>query len=479
MPRAERHKAHTTFAVSASARRTYSSATWECNLSDSVFPADFLWGAATSAYQIEGSSLADGAGESNWHRYSHTPGKIVADHHGDVACDHYRRFLDDVRLMRELGIRAYRFSIGWSRVLPQGTGKPNSAGLDFYKRLVDSLLDHGIEPMVTLHHWDLPQALADRGGWVDPQSPNWFVEFAQLMYRTLGDLVPKWATINEPWVIVDQGYVEGRHAPGHRNLAEAAAVAKNLLKAHAAAVAAYRAIGKKSIGLVVNLVPIHAASNTQSDRDAAKRLDAYLNRQFLDPVLLGELPNELPKMFGAAWSEWTADELRHIHRPIDFVGVNYYLRLVVCDDPAGGFARARAVRQTNCPYTAMDWEIYPSGLVDTLQWVNDRYGNLPLYITENGAAFEDEITPNGTVNDFQRVEYLRGHLQAARRAIEAGVNLRGYFLWSLLDNFEWQCGYSKRFGIVRVDFENQRRIPKASARFYSDVIRTNGLALED
>lgn len=444
-----------------------------------TFPPDFLWGAATSAYQIEGSPLADGAGESIWHRFSHTPGKIFSDQHGDVACDHYHRFVDDARLMQDLGIRAYRFSISWSRVLPDGTGKVNRAGLDFYNRLVDTLVEHEITPSATLYHWDLPQTLEDRGGWANPESVNWFSEYATLMFRELDDRVPLWATINEPWVVVNEGYVEGRHAPGRRDWSEAALVSKNLMKAHAAAVVAYRAVGRNSIGLVVNLVPIEPATRSPEDKSAANRLDAYLNRQFLDPVLLGEIPSEIPEMFGPAWPQWTLDELRQVRQTIDFVGVNYYLKLDVCDDSRAGPPRAKIVLTPNCSRTATDWEIYPPGLTGILEWIKSRYGDLPLYITENGAAFDDAVLPDGTVNDRSRVEYVHDHLRAARQAIEAGIDLRGYFLWSLLDNFEWQSGYSKRFGIAYVDFETQRRIPKVSARFYSEVIRTNGAALED
>jgi beta-glucosidase len=440
-----------------------------------TFPKNFLWGAATSAYQIEGSPLADGAGESNWHRFSHAPGNIADRSHGDTACDHYRRYVDDIRLMRELGVSAYRFSTSWSRVLPEGVGRVNQAGLDFYSRLVDTLLEHHIQPMLTLYHWDLPQALEDRGGWIDGRSVDWFREYAELMYRTLSDRVQMWCTINEPWVIVDQGYVEGRHAPGRRDWAAAAAVSKNLLLAHAAAVEAYRAISNHAIGLVVNLVPIHPASNTEADRSAAQRLDAYFNRQFLNPALLGEVPSELPQMFGPAWPEWSRAELRQIRQPLDFVGVNYYLRLVVRDDPASGPARACPIPQPHCAYTAMGWEIYPQGLTEILQWIKQRYGDMPLYITENGAAFDDVLQPNRTINDNERVEYLSGHLRAAQEAIERGVDLRGYFVWSLLDNFEWQCGYSKRFGIVYVDFNSQQRVPKSSARFYADIIRSNGI----
>jgi beta-glucosidase len=445
--------------------------------SDRVFPADFLWGAATSAYQVEGSPTADGAGESIWHRFAHTPGKIADRGHGDVACDHYRRFTDDVRLMRDLGLGAYRFSTSWSRVLPQGVGTVNEAGLDFYRRLVDTLLEFRIQPMLTLYHWDLPGALEGRGGWANPSSPNWFAEYAELMYRALGDRVPLWATINEPWVVVDAGYVEGLHAPGRRDLAEAAAVSKNLLLAHAAAVAAYRAIGKHAIGLVVNLVPVHAASESTADRDAARRMDAYLNRQFLDPAILGQVPTEMADIWRPAFQPCTADELRSICPKIDFLGINYYLRLVVRDDPSAGPARARAVPPPDRLSTSMGWEIFPSGLAEILQWVDARYGRLPLYITENGAAFDDDVT-NGVIEDAERVEYLKEHLRAAREAIDSGVDLRGYFVWSLLDNFEWQHGYSKRFGIVHVDFATQRRVPKKSARFYADVIRSAGGGLK-
>jgi beta-glucosidase len=354
----------------------------------------------------------------------------------------------------------------------------NQPGLDFYRRLVDALLENNIRPMATLYHWDLPAALDERGGWADARSADWFAEYAELMFRTLGDRVPLWATINEPWVVVNEGYVTGNHAPGRRDLAEAAAVSKNLLRAHAAAVDAYRAQSNQQIGLVVNLVPIHAASDSECDRLAAERLDAYFNRQFLDPALLGQIPSELPEMFGSAWPEWTASDLQSVRRPLDFVGVNYYLRLVVCNDPSASPTRTRVVPQPNCPRTAMDWEIYPCGLTETLQWIKGRYGDVPLYITENGAAFDDIPLPDASVNDSARVEYLLEHLRAAREAISSGVDLRGYFVWSLLDNFEWACGYAKRFGIVHVDFASQRRVPKSSARFYADVIRSRGAVLE-
>jgi beta-glucosidase len=444
-----------------------------------TFPSDFVWGAATSAYQIEGSPLADGAGASIWHRFAHLPGKTHNNDHGDVACDHYRRFADDVELMRELGIRAYRFSISWSRVLPEGTGRTNERGLDFYRRLVDLLLEHEIQLSVTLYHWDLPAALEDRGGWAAPAMADWFADYARLMFRTLGDRVPQWVTLNEPWVVFDNGYVSGLHAPGRCDWVEAGAVSLNLLRAHGAAVAAFRAESKQQIGLVVNLVPIDPATDSAADRAAAGRMDAYLNRQFLDPVFLGKYPEEMREMFGPAWPAIDAADAALIQTPIDFVGINYYLRLYVADDAAAGPPRARIVDAPNCPRTATGWEIHPAGLVDTLRSVRDRYGDKPLYITENGAAIDDLPEPNGSVVDTGRVEYIRDHLRAARTAIDLGINLRGYFVWSLLDNFEWSSGFSKRFGIVRVDYETQRRTPKSSARFYAKVIRSNGAALED
>jgi beta-glucosidase len=445
---------------------------------DSSFQPGFLWGAATSSYQIEGSPLADGSGPSIWHRFAHRPGNVTDDAHGDVACDHYRCFAADIDLMRELGLPAYRFSVSWPRVLPEGVGTANPAGLDYYSRLVDKLLENGIQPLVTLFHWDFPEALDQRGGWANADSADWFAQYAQLMIRTLGDRVNMWATLNEPWVVADQGYVQGVMAPGRRDWSEAAAVSRNLLRAHGAAVEMFRAEGDFRVGLVVNLLPIHPASPSPEDRQAAERMHAYYNRQFLDPVLLGTIPAELADVYGANWPWCDEDELRTISQPIDFIGVNYYLRLVVREDATEDRLRAEAVPVPNCQTTAMDWEVYPQGLTEILKWVHDRYGSLPLYVTENGAAFDDQVLPNGAVDDPLRVQFLRDHLLAAKQAIDLGVDLRGYFAWSLLDNFEWHHGFSKRFGLVHVDYNTQRRTPKSSARFYSRVIRSNGKELE-
>lgn len=443
------------------------------------FPDGFLWGAATSAYQIEGSPLADGAGPSIWHRFSHSPGTVRDGDTGDVACDHYRLYERDVALMRELGLGAYRFSVSWSRVLPAGRGSVNEAGLDFYRRLVDQLLESGIEPFVTLYHWDLPAALDDRGGWLNPDVARWFVEYARVLFEALDDRVRFWTTLNEPWVVTDGGYLHGALAPGHRSLFEAPRAAHNLLRAHAEAVRAYRADGGHEIGLVVNLVPVTPASDRPEDVAAAARVHAYINAQYLDPVFLGTYPEELRGVFGGAWPEPPEAEVEAIRAPLDFVGVNYYTRKVVRDAPEVAPLRAADVKDRGrATYTETDWEVWPEGLARTLRWVTERYDRPPIYITENGAAFYDPPTADGRLDDPLRVAYLRAHIEAARRTLERGeADLRGYFVWSLLDNFEWSHGFSKRFGIYHVDFRTQARTPKASAEFYRELVRTNGAIL--
>lgn len=443
------------------------------------FPDGFLWGAATSAYQIEGSPLADGAGPSNWHRFSHTPGRVADGDTGDEACNHYRLYRRDVRLMRDLGLTAYRFSISWSRVLPEGRGRVNPKGLDFYKRLVEELLANQLIPFATLYHWDLPAALDDRGGWLNPDIASWFADYARVLFRALDGHVRFWTTLNEPWVVTDGGYLHGKLAPGHKSPFEAPRAAHNLLRAHAEAVRAYRAGGKHRIGLVVNLEPQYPASKSAANRAAASRAEAYMNRQFLDPIFHGKYPKELGRIFAEAWPRVAAGDLLGIGEPIDFLGVNYYTRAVTRNSPDELPVRAAKVRQRRRAYTDTGWEVYPEGLTDTLLWVRKRYGNIPLYITENGAAFPDPPRARREVRDPRRVAYLREHLKAAREAIRKGANLKGYFVWSLLDNFEWAHGYTKRFGIVHVDYETQRRTPKASARFYAEVIRTNGANLAE
>jgi beta-glucosidase len=441
-------------------------------MSDFRFPDSFLWGAATAAYQIEGAPLADGAGPSIWHRFSHTPGRTLNGDTGDVACDHYHRYQEDVALMKDLGLGAYRFSISWSRILPEGTGRVNQAGLDFYRRLVDALREAGIRPMATLYHWDLPAALDDRGGWLNRDIAGWFAEYASTVFRALDDRVEMWATLNEPWVVTDGGYLHGALAPGHRNLFEAPIASHNLLRAHGAAVEAYRAAGKHAIGLVVNLEPKYPASQEPDDLAANARADAYMNRQYLDPVFKRAYPPEMKEMFGEAWPDFPAADFDLIAQPLDFVGINYYTRGVTKNDPANVVERATRVRQPGAMYTETSWEVYPQALTDVLVWFRDRYGATPVYITENGAAFYDPPSPtDGEIDDPLRVHYLREHIRAVARAMHAGVDVRGYFVWSLLDNLEWSLGYSKRFGIIHVDFATLQRTPKKSARFYRDVIR--------
>ncbi len=445
----------------------------------SKFPSDFLWGAATAAYQIEGSPLADGAGTSIWHRFTHDPRLMIATGDtGDIACDHYNRMESDVALMRELGLQAYRFSISWSRVLPDGTGRVNQAGLDFYRRLVDRLLDAGIEPLPTLYHWDLPAALDDRGGWLNRDSAEWFAEYGAVMFRALDDRVKRWVTLNEPWVIADGGYFSGALAPGHRSVFETAIVSRNLMRAHGCGVQAYRATGKHAIGLVLNIEPKYPASDRADDLAAAARADAYMNRQYADPALLGTCPPELAEIYGEAWEPWSAHDLALACQPIDFVGINYYTRSVVRASQAAWPLYAERVVQDGALHTETDWEVFPEAMTRTLLWFRERYGDLPIYVTENGAAFSDpEVADGDAIADGDRCRYLVDHIAAVRDAIAAGVDIRGYMVWSLFDNLEWALGYAKRFGIVHVDYGTLKRTPKQSARLYRRIVESNGREL--
>jgi beta-glucosidase len=363
-------------------------------------------------------------------------------------------------------------------VLPDGRGAANPRGLDFYNRLVDELLEHGVRPNATLYHWDLPAALDDRGGWTNPDIAGWFADYASLMYHTLGDRVDMWATLNEPWVVVDGGYVHGVMAPGHNNLHEAALAGHNLLRAHGTAVQAYRADQHGRIGIVVNLEPKEPASDSTDDIAATARADAYMNRWYLDPLRLGSYPDEMRDIFGDAWPDHPPEDMSLIREPIDFLGINFYKRGVTRHDPGAWPVNASLQPQPQHAMTTLgpDWEVYPPALTRTLLWVRERYGDIPLFITENGAAFYDPPhTIDGAIHDPLRVHYLRDHIRAAHAAIEQGVDLRGYYVWSLLDNFEWGAGYGPRFGIVHVDYSTLVRTPKESALFYAGVIRAHGL----
>ena len=444
------------------------------------FPDNFLWGAATAAYQIEGSPLADGAGASIWQRFSHDPRLMATKGDtGDVACDHYNRMEADVALMKSLGLQAYRFSVAWGRVLPDGTGRVNEAGLAFYERLVDTLIANGIEPLCTLFHWDMPAALDDRGGWLNRDSAKWFADYARIMFERLDGRVRKWVTLNEPWVVTDGGYLHGALAPGHKNMFEAPIASHNLMRAHGAAVKVYREVGAHEIGLVVNIEPKYPASDSPEDIAATARADAYMNRQYLDPALKGEYPAELKDIFGEAWPDWPASDLTDIAQPVDFIGINYYTRNVVRHDETQWPLKASMVMQIGKTYTETGWEVHAPALTDLLKEFKRRYGDTPLYITENGAAFYDPpVAAEDGVHDPLRVSYLKGHIAAVGEAIAAGVDVRGYMLWSLFDNLEWSLGYSKRFGMVHVDFVSQTRTPKASAHLYRRIIASNGETLE-
>jgi beta-glucosidase len=443
------------------------------------FPPGFLWGAATSSYQIEGSPLADGAGPGIWHRFAHTPGRTVNGETGDVACDHYRRWEEDVDLMASLGLNAYRFGVAWTRIQPEGRGRVNQPGLDFYARLIDRLLARGITPMATLYHWDLPAALDDRGGWLNRDVAKWFADFAAIAFEAFDDRVPLWCTINEPWVIVDAGYLHGVNAPGHANLYEAPIASHHVLCAHAEAVRRYRSMGRHEIGLVVDLEPKDAASDAPADVRATRLEDAWKNRCFLDAVFRGGYPEDMRDVFGDAWPEFPAEDLALIGEPFDFLGINYYMRRVFRHDPAAWPTYGVPVELPGVTYTETGWGVHPEGLTRTLRWVKERYGDIPLYVTENGAAFPDPPqAANGRVDDPLRVAYLRDHVRAAREAIAHGVDLRGYFAWSLLDNVEWASGTTKRFGLVHVDFETQQRTIKASGAYYREVIRSGGAMLD-
>lgn len=440
------------------------------------FPEGFVWGAATASYQIEGAFDTDGRSPSIWDTFSKTPGKVFEGHTGDAACDHYNRYAEDVALMKSLGFAAYRFSVAWPRVIPDGRGTVNKRGLDFYDRLVDELLHNGVDPIATLYHWDLPQVLEDQGGWTVRGAAEAFADYATAVYNRLGDRVSNWTTLNEPWCSAFLGYYSGHHAPGRTDGGDAFAAAHHLLLAHGLGAQALRSAGAQSVALTLNLAPV-----VGPDREA-KVVDGLLNRFFLDGALRGEYPADVIE-HGRRFTDWSfvrEGDLEIINQPIDSLGVNYYNPCFVGVDPSssGGDpypgTEGIALLEPSGPVTAMNWPIVPNGLRDLLIRLGRDYPGVPLMVTENGAAFDDQLH-DGVVEDRGRLEYLDGHLRAAHEAIEAGVDLRGYLVWSFLDNFEWAFGYDKRFGIVYIDYATQQRVPKASALWYSNVIKRNGV----
>jgi beta-glucosidase len=434
------------------------------------FPADFVWGTATAAYQIEGATSEDGRGRSIWDTFSEEPGRVRNGETGAVADDHYHRFREDVALMRDLGVNGYRFSIAWPRVLPSGEGTVNELGLSFYDALVDALLEAGIQPFVTLYHWDLPQALEDRGGWLSRDTADAFASYAEIVARRLGDRVKHWITLNEPQVAAFAGYASGDHAPGLRE-GDAGGIraAHHLLLAHGSAVEAIRqARPDARVGITLNLTPVHPASDAESDRVIARRQDVRQNRLFLDPLFRGRYADETRGAFGEIAPPVEAGDLSVISRPIDFLGVNYYSRSVVRAGPEG---KTEHIRPRGSRFTEMGWEVYPDGLRELLIRLQRDYSPPRMYVTENGAAFSDVRLHDGSVRDPERREYINAHIDAIERALIEGADVRGYFVWSLLDNFEWAHGYSKRFGIVFVDYPTLERVPKESARWFAEFVR--------
>ncbi|MFI6128277.1 GH1 family beta-glucosidase [Micromonospora sp. NPDC051141] len=446
-----------------------------------TLPPTFRWGVATSSYQIEGAVAEDGRTPSIWDTFCRVPGAVANGDHGDVACDHYHRMPQDVALIADLGLDTYRFSVAWPRVQPGGRGPANAAGLGFYDRLVDELLGRGVDPWVTLYHWDLPQELEDAGGWPNRDTAYRFADYAELVFAALGDRVRTWTTLNEPWCSAMLGYAYGDHAPGRRNLGDGIAAAHHLLLGHGLATRRLRAAAQTPIelGLTVNLSTADPATDSAADRDAARAADGLGNRLYLDPVLRGSYPQDVIDDLAAEGVRIPVEDgdLDVIAAPIDVLGVNYYFGQLHSGVDEQGRERdddgrpVRRVVRRDLPRTAMDWEIVPESFTDLLVRLHRDYPGVPMVITENGAAFDDEPDAEGFVADDDRVGYLTEHLRAVARARQAGADVRGYFAWSLLDNFEWAYGYDKRFGIVRVDYDTQRRIPKRSALWYRDTVR--------
>ncbi|GAA5102744.1 GH1 family beta-glucosidase [Haloechinothrix salitolerans] len=439
----------------------------------STFDQSFLWGAATSSYQIEGATVEDGRGPSIWDTFSATPGKTANGDTGAVAVDHYHRYHEDVTLMARLGLRAYRFSIAWPRVQPLGAGRINQRGLDFYRKLTDALLEQDIQPWPTLYHWDLPQPIEDAGGWPARDTAARFAEYAVAVYEALSDRITHWTTLNEPWCSAFLGYATGRHAPGRRDPAASVRAAHHLLLGHGLAA---RAMRDAQVGITLNLSHVSPRSDTAADMDAARRIDGMQNRIFLDPVLSAAYPDDVLDDLGevTAFDHIQEGDLKTIAAPLAFVGINYYAPMVVAasterDESAYVGSPYVSFHDRGRPQTAMGWEIDEQGLLELLLRLEREYPTQAWYITENGAAFDDEV------HDSTRIDYLKRHIKACADAIDHGVTVKGYFVWSLLDNFEWAYGYAKRFGIVHVDYTTQRRTLKDSARWYADVIARGGL----
>ena len=441
-----------------------------------VFPEDFIWGVAASSYQIEGAIDKDGKGKSVWDTFTHTKGKIFNDDNGDITIDHYNMYKEDIKLMKELNIKSYRFSIAWPRVLPDGFGEKNNKGIDFYKRLVGELLNVGIKPMVTLNHWDLPQKIQDKGGWVNRETIKYFEEYANLIFNEFSELVSIWITHNEPWVEAFLGNLYGVHAPGNKDWNKSLRVAHNLLLSHGKVVRIHKELNQKSkIGISVNLTPSYPYTDSKEDILAAQNYDGFINRWFLDPLFKGEYPEDILNQYSNSFdtSFILQDDLKIISTPMDFLGINYYTRAVAKHSNENEL-NFEIVDLKDAEKTEMNWEIYPEGLYDLMLRIKKDYGDINIYITENGIAVNDKMNKDGKINDEKRIDYLKKHLESLHSCIKSGVKVKGYYLWSFCDNFEWAYGYSKRFGIVFVDYKNLKRIIKDSGYWYKNVISNNG-----
>jgi beta-glucosidase len=446
------------------------------------FPKNFWWGAATSAYQVEGAWNQDGRGESIWDRFAHTPGKIKNGDNGDQACDHYHRFRDDIALMRELNLNTYRFSLSWSRIQPPGSGRPNSCGIDFYNRLIDSLLEAKIRPFVTIYHWDLPQKLEDSGGWPQRDTAQRFADYVEIVGRAFADRVSDWTLFNEPLAFTSKGYLDGIHAPGRKSIVAFLRATHTVNLAQGAGFRALKSVRPSArVGSAFSMSPCEPARDCEQDRRAAERAHKLVNLWFLHPALKGEYPGAFPVFPGYAMGVKSAD-FEQIRAPFDFIGINLYYRYVVsCPnamarmlDPKFWLFPARLAQGTAAPKTAMGWEIWPQALYDIVTRITHEYHRPAIEITESGGSFPD-VAAGGTIHDQQRLEYHRAYLGELARAIRDGADVRGYHAWSLLDNFEWEEGYSQRFGLVHVDFATRKRTVKESGRWYARVAAENAL----
>jgi beta-glucosidase len=436
--------------------------------------SEFVWGVATSSYQIEGAANEDGRGKSIWDTFCKVPGKVANFDNGDIACDHYHRYKEDLDLMKWMGVKAYRFSVAWPRVIPDGVGRVNEMGLDFYDRLIDSLLEREIAPWLTMYHWDLPEALQIRGGWNNREVVEWFGEYAEVLTSRFGDRVKNWMTLNEPLCSAWLGHLYGDMAPGIKDLQTALNVSHHLLMSHGLACQVIRSnVSEANVGIVINVTPAVPATDSQEDSNAAQLADGFDNRWFLDPVFGRTYPADVIDALGAS-PEIHSGDMKLIAQDLDFLGVNFYFRQTVAADQNSKPLPIRSVNRENVKRTAMNWEVHPQAFEEILLRISKEYSPKAIYITENGSAWNDEVI-NGEIIDDERIDYLARHLDVMRSAKNQGAPILGYFAWSFLDNFEWAYGYEKRFGLIYVDYKTQKRTPKKSAFFYRQLL-LNGTA---